>query len=107
MNPRTIPPALPLGPLCPVGVTGTEYHQIDWQVQVVDIVQPEETILGLALFVHQRKHQAGQLGVFAVEQSMGGEVHNAILAQLRTGRCRPAGLKVQWPSCLHPQAPLP
>src|SRR5215470_5958099 len=49
----------------------------------------------MSLFVDQRQHQARQLRVDVIEQSVCGEMYDAIFAQLRPQRGRSTRLKIQ------------
>ena len=86
--------------LAETGLTRAEYDQISGQFQVVNLMQPEETVLRFALTVHQREHDTRQLRMSAVQQTMRGQVQNAVLTEFRADQGRAAGIEVQGYSTL-------
>src|SRR5262245_32882714 len=72
---------LALDLLAQAGLTGAQYHHIRRKFQVIDVLQPEKSVLLPSLFVDKRQYYARQLGMDAIEHSVGGEVYNTILAQ--------------------------
>src|SRR5262245_64331721 len=80
-------------------MAGAQRHQLRREFQVIDVLQPEIPVLWPSRFVEQREYYARQLRMDVIEQSVGGEMYNAIFAQLRPQRGRSTRLKIQR---LHP-----
>src|SRR6185369_10900512 len=53
-------------------------------MQVVDIVQPEKSVLRVAFAVEQREHDARQFRTFTIDQAVSGEMYDAVIRELRT-----------------------
>src|SRR3712207_7803531 len=51
-------------------------------LEVVDVVEAQKTVLRTPPLVHERQHDAGELGLPAVEQAVRGEMHDLVTAQL-------------------------
>src|SRR5262245_19800968 len=82
------------------GLAGAQHHQLRREFQIIDVLQPEESVLLMSLFVDQRQYYTRQLRMDVVEQSVGGEMYNAIFAQFRPQRDRPTRLEIQRPQAL-------
>jgi hypothetical protein len=63
-------------------------HEVCRELEVVDVVQPQEAVRSPAVVVEQREHHTGQLRPARVEHGMRREVDDAVLRELgaRGGR---------------------
>ena len=64
-------------------------------MQVIDFVRPQESVLLRALPIHEREHDAGQLRVRRVQETVRGEMHIAILTKRGAGRGGAARIEVE------------
>jgi hypothetical protein len=58
-------------------------------------MQPQESVLRLRRFIHQREHQPRQIRVAAVEEAVRTEMNDAVLIQLTAHRQTAVGLEVE------------
>jgi hypothetical protein len=67
-------------------LAGAEDHEVGAELQVVDVVQPKETVLSAAVFVPEGQDDARELGVPAVQDPVRGEVHDPVVPERRGRR---------------------
>src|SRR5262249_10990062 len=58
-----------------------EHDQIGVELEVVDLMQSQKSVLWLSLPVKKREDQPGKFWPFAVEQTVGRKMHDAVLTQ--------------------------
>src|SRR5262249_5585462 len=75
-------------------LTGAEHHRVDWQVQVVDVLQGKKAFDRLALLVEQGKEQPREVRVLVIDQAMRSKMDQLIAAQIRVQRLGPRGIEV-------------
>ncbi len=70
-----------------------QHDQIGRHVQVVDVVDAQEAVLGAAVLVVQRQHDAGELRMPCVEQRVRREVRDAVIGPVQAEDRVAIGLK--------------
>ena len=48
-------------------LTRTQHYEIGIELEIVDVVQTQETILRPALFVNEREHNTGQIRMLVID----------------------------------------
>ncbi len=76
-------------------MTRAQDDKLGRQLEIVDFMQPQKTVLRFATLVHQRENNAGELRVFAVKQTVRGKMNNPVKSQLAAFDCGAASFKVE------------
>ena len=82
---QTLPPDV----ITEAGVADAQDHELDRQIQIVDVVKPQKPISRLTRFIYHRQHDARKLGMLVVHEPVRGEMDDAVVRQLRI-RSRPS-----------------
>src|SRR5580704_645595 len=65
------------------GLACAEHHQVGVQLQIVDFVKTQESILRIAVAIDHGENDSRKLRAAAVQKSVSGEMNQAITAQVR------------------------
>src|SRR5262249_55770611 len=74
---------------------GAQHDEIGPEFQVVYVMGRKKSILRMALLVDERQHYARQLRVLAVDQGVGGKMHDPVPRKLWTRRSSPVRLEIE------------
>src|SRR5262249_61176245 len=75
-------------------LASAEHDQIGVELEVVDLVQPQKSVLRFPLLVNKREDQPGKFRALAVEQTVGRKMQDPVLTQLSAQGQGAAGAEV-------------